>query len=126
MPSKNFFQNYKKKPVAYKPPSSNWTRLTEEMANGPRKNEQIYRTPDAKYAFHLETHDLEKIQGYKRGNPSWGGGDPTLYCKLVLLRPASQASDDNVECPGVWSRDETNNSLLFLLVAHAVPCRARF
>jgi len=43
--------------------SSNWSYITEEMKNGPRGHEVMYRTMDAKTKYKLTTRDIECIEG---------------------------------------------------------------
>jgi hypothetical protein len=60
--------------------SQNWEYLTEEQANGPRKDEQVYSTTNAKSLFRLDTADIAKVTGYRRSHGHWGGGNTlTLY-----------------------------------------------
>jgi hypothetical protein len=43
--------------------SSNWSYITQEMKDGPRGHEVMYRTMDAKAKYKLTTRDIECIEG---------------------------------------------------------------
>jgi hypothetical protein len=65
--------------------STNWEYFTEEMLKGPRKDECLYSTTNAKSQFRLDTSDLATITGYRRPTGHWGGGNSlTMYFQSDL------------------------------------------
>jgi hypothetical protein len=60
--------------------SNNWQYLSEEITEGPRKDEKAYSTTDARMLFKLETKDIANILGYRNADMNWGGGNNlTIY-----------------------------------------------
>jgi hypothetical protein len=57
-----------KRPFYYAAPvvSSNWRYLTDIDGAGPRKDEIMLTTTDAKKSFALETSDIARIEGFRR------------------------------------------------------------
>jgi hypothetical protein len=71
--------------------SSHWRYLNEDDLAGPRKDEVMLSTTDAKKRFLLQTSDMEIIPGFRpppSGGRYGGGGTLTLYYQNDLVEAA--------------------------------------
>ena len=74
--------NCGKRPYYYAPPtaSANWRYITDEDRTGPRKNEIMLSTMDAKKAFALETSDISALTGLRHPQSGYRSGSTlTMY-----------------------------------------------
>jgi len=81
--------NCGKRPYYYAPPtaSANWRYITDadEDRTGPRKNEIMLSTMDAKKAFALETSDISALTGLRHPQSGYRSGSTLTKLYFNIL-----------------------------------------
>jgi hypothetical protein len=104
--------NCGKRPYYYAPPtaSANWRYITDEDRTGPRKNEIMLSTMDAKKAFALETSDISALTGLRHPQSGYrsGAGFPEEHFSSTCLSCAGASFPHHTRCshlhPGCGAR----------------------
>lgn len=66
--------------------SANWRYITDEDREGPRKNEIMFSTTDAKKSFALETSDISTLTGLRHQQSGYRSGSTlTMYYRDDLV-----------------------------------------